>query len=310
MIIDSHVHLWAKKYYGDAFKPTSSEGRDISYASGFPDVDFDVLIQDYKKWGFDKIVALAQLTERIAKGSMATSEFVAEFQNKYPDKVIGLGSTEPLDDRGRFSKAGFEHFEKAIKEYKLKGMMWSPGYGYWYPNEKSVYPFYQLAVELDVPLYYHMATWWPPAANHPLRYGRLYHLDDVIIDFPDLKISIEHMGFPWTDELIALMGRSKNVYTDVSMILPRPQGYRDISLRGPITITSKLVQMKEFGVLDRVMYGSDYFWDPEGLQPHKEVEFIKEGLNATAERCGWPTFSYQEIEGILGKNAMRLFELQ
>ena len=49
MIIDSHVHLWAKKYYGDAFKPTSSEGRDISYASGFPDVDFDVLIQDYKK---------------------------------------------------------------------------------------------------------------------------------------------------------------------------------------------------------------------------------------------------------------------
>lgn len=60
-----------------------------------------------------------------------------------------------------------------------------------------------------------------------MKYARPWLLDDLTIDFPDLRFNVEHMGYPWTEELLAIMTRSSNVYTDIAMFIdPLEQGAR------------------------------------------------------------------------------------
>ena len=41
-------------------------------------------------------------------------------------------------------------------------------------------------------------------------------LDDVALDFPDLTLIAYHAGWPYTEELIALCGKHKNLYLSLS----------------------------------------------------------------------------------------------
>lgn len=51
----------------------------------------------------------------------------------------------------------------------------------------------------------------------PSEYGRpIPYLDDVAREFPDLKIVAGHIGYPWTNEMIALATKHPNVYIDTS----------------------------------------------------------------------------------------------
>jgi predicted TIM-barrel fold metal-dependent hydrolase len=42
----------------------------------------------------------------------------------------------------------------------------------------------------------------------------------------------------------------------------------------------------------------------------KWIDFVKTGMNQICEKCGWPRFSPEEIEGFLWKNADRLYGLK
>ena len=37
----------------------------------------------------------------------------------------------------------------------INGLLLTPPYGHYYSNDKRVYPFYEKAVELDIPIYFH-----------------------------------------------------------------------------------------------------------------------------------------------------------
>ena len=46
--------------------------------------------------------------------------------------------------------------------------------------------------------------------------GRPIYLDRVALDFPELVIVGGHIGYPWTDEAIAVATKHVNVYIDTS----------------------------------------------------------------------------------------------
>ena len=51
----------------------------------------------------------------------------------------------------------------------------------------------------------------------PSEFGRpIPYLDDVAREFPDLKIVGGHVGFPWTNEMLALAMKYPNVCIDTS----------------------------------------------------------------------------------------------
>ena len=50
----------------------------------------------------------------------------------------------------------------------------------------------------------------------PSEVGRPIYLDQVALDFPELTIVAGHIGYPWTDEAIAVATKHENVHIDTS----------------------------------------------------------------------------------------------
>lgn len=46
--------------------------------------------------------------------------------------------------------------------------------------------------------------------------GRPIYLDRVALDFPELVIVAGHIGYPWTEEAIAVATKHENVFIDTS----------------------------------------------------------------------------------------------
>ena len=198
-----------------------------------------------------------------------------------------------------------KEFKIAVKQHGIKGLLFTPPYGHFYANDKKVYPFYEAAVEFDVAIYFHHAGGagggGGEACHAPLKYARPIILDDIVIDFPDLRINVEHMAYPWTEELLALMKHAPNTYTDIAQLLDRPT-----------LLAWYLTMAKEYGVIDRVFWGSDYVG--EDISEYfkivqREIMWIKKGLNKTLKQSRWPTLSQEEINGLLSRNVKKLLKV-
>ncbi len=55
----------------------------------------------------------------------------------------------------------------------------------------------------------------------PSEVGRPIYLDQVALDFPELSIVGGHIGYPWTEEAIAVATKHDNVYIDTSAYTAR-----------------------------------------------------------------------------------------
>src|SRR5437773_4599229 len=107
---------------------------------------------------------------------------------------------------------------------------------------------YEEAQRLRLPVMIHTGTSVFPGARS--RLGEPMAVDDVAVDFPDLKIVLAHGGRPlWMDQAFFLVRRFPNVYMDVSSIPPK-------------AILRYFPRLAE--VAGKVLYGSD--WPAPGVR--------------------------------------------
>ena len=126
------------------------------------------------------------------------------------------------------------------------------------PDDPAMRPYWALAARHDVPAFIHIGR-GPGPGQGPRRhegccpqyqpdYGNPALLRPVLQRHPRLRMVLQHAGFDYLDETIALMRDYRNVFVDMSVLNsvgPRP--LHDASLR-------KLV---EAGLADRIVLGSD-----------------------------------------------------
>lgn len=139
----------------------------------------------------------------------------------------------------------------------------APQYEGYAPNDPRLEPFFALAEELDIPIALHMhpGPWgapYPPFNMPKMRAGngRPLLLEEVLVRHPKLRIYIMHAGWPFLDELKALLYSHPQVYVDVGVIdwtQPRPEFHR--YLRGLV----------EAGHGQRILFGSDQMVWPEAI---------------------------------------------
>jgi predicted TIM-barrel fold metal-dependent hydrolase len=152
------------------------------------------------------------------RGSMEiTYERVHEICQAYPHRFSGLAGIDPT--RGI---AGLKELDRAVKEY---GFVGAHLYPHWFglaPDAAQYYPYYARCVELDIPIMMQV--------GHNLIYqkdrrlpsvGRPICLDQVAIDFPELKLIGIHLGVPWTDEMISMAWKHENIYIGGDAYAPR-----------------------------------------------------------------------------------------
>jgi hypothetical protein len=116
----------------------------------------------------------------------------------------------------------------------------------------------------------------------PSEVGRpIPYIDQVALDFPELRIVCGHIGYPWTEEMIAVATKHPNVYIDTSAYTAQ---------RYPPNLVA---YMKAHG-RSKVMFGSNW----PMIAPARALE----GLDTLG-------LDPQQREAFLWGNASRVFGL-
>ncbi|MEY8014115.1 amidohydrolase family protein [Mycobacterium servetii] len=82
------------------------------------------------------------------------------------------------------------------------------------PTDRRYYPLFAACVDLGVPFCTqvgHTGPLRPSETGRPIPY-----IDQVALDFPELVIVCGHVGYPWTEEMVAVARKHENVYIDTS----------------------------------------------------------------------------------------------
>lgn len=154
----------------------------------------------------------------------------------YPDRFRAHYGINPW-----MRMEGVRELERAVKEYGFVGAHMHP-FGFAPVNHKLWYPFYAKCVELDVPVISQIGHSGEVMYSD---YGRPIYIDEVAVDFPELRFVASHTGWPWVEELVAMAWKHPNVYIATSAHLPR---YWDPSLVNFINTRGQ----------DKVLWGSDW----------------------------------------------------
>lgn len=141
MVIDCHAHLVPQSW----FHPKS------------PKSIFDIpgLFEEQEKAGVD-ITVFGNNWIRSPEGAdelRVVKEFndhAAELTAKHPERLLGLACSVPFG-----GDAILKETERAVKEFKLKGIMINSSVKGEYLDSPRATPFFELVSDLDVPLFVH-----------------------------------------------------------------------------------------------------------------------------------------------------------
>jgi uncharacterized protein len=139
------------------------------------------------------------------------------------------------------------------------------------PNDPILEKFYSLAEELDVPVLIHCGGLAGESTLFNIKDGNPLLLEQVLKKHPKLRLYIENAGYPFGQEIVALMYRYSNVYADLSTItwiIPRNAFH------------NYLKYLIDADLGKRLMFGSDQMIWPEaigmGIEAIKSAIFLSE----------------------------------
>jgi len=141
------------------------------------------------------------------------------------------------------------------------------------PNHTSLEPYFKLAEEFDLPVLIHTLGIGPYMPHFRSAAGSPKLLEDVLVRHPKLRLFVENAGYPYRDEMIAMMYQYPQLYADVSTIswvIPRAAFY------------DYLEAFVRAGLGKRLMFGSDQMVWPEKIS--SAVEAIEEASFLTDEQ--------------------------
>ncbi len=149
-------------------------------------------------------------------GRKIPNELVADLVQRYPERFRGFIGVDP--HKGR--KATKE-IDRMVKE-GLTGVMIAPWEHNLFTDDKRYFPIYEKCIQHDIPIWIHTSLNFSHVI--PMEYGRPLVLDRVAVRYGDLKIIAGHAGWPWVNEMMAVLWRHANVYADISGIRPKYMG--------------------------------------------------------------------------------------
>jgi predicted TIM-barrel fold metal-dependent hydrolase len=202
--------------------------------------------------GFEKLIA--DMDEAgIEKGLLvdAANASYGDIHRRYPGRFITLATFDPHD-----GMRAVRELERLIKEDGVHGFRLSALYNSIPANDRRYYPLYAKCVELDVPVRIYTAMNY--ANDRPYDVGHPRYLDDVAVDFPELRIVAGLAGWPWVNEMVALLRRHPNLYVDTSAHHPRYFAQPGSGWEMFMQFGNTLLQDKVMIGLSRYLFGTSF----------------------------------------------------
>ncbi len=279
-IIDMHVHSYSDSDFGEREPATDHYG-----IKGSANAE-EHRLETFKF--FDQF----NIVKAMVSGNPESVATWAEKDNS--DRVIKGILLFAHDSYGMDSI----RFEQMIKdgEIEIFGEL-GPYYSGTTLSDPEWQPYLRICEKYDIPVAVHTGggdpggTYsWAPKAR--LKLGDPYLIEDVLVNYPNLRIYLMHAGGEdWPEHAIRLMAYYPQLYSDLGVMLwvePNTQRY----------ITEFLKNIKHAGYLDRVMFGSDQMKWPYAIG--KSIDFLN-SLDFLTE---------EDKEGIFYSNAARFLKLE
>ena len=162
------------------------------------------------------------------QGVLVSNDEVAGWVQAHPDRFAGLAAV----DLGR-PMAAVRELRRCVADLGFKGLRVIPWLWEAPPTDRRYYPLFAACVELGVPFCTqvgHTGPLRPSETGRPIPY-----IDQVAIDFPELVVVAGHIGYPWTEEMVAVARKHENVFIDTSAYTVRrypPELVRYLRSRG------------------------------------------------------------------------------
>ncbi|MCW5977278.1 MAG: amidohydrolase [Bryobacteraceae bacterium] len=277
MIVDIHTHVWESPcHLGEQFL---ADARAVA-GDGYKDIAVDLTRHWAAMEPADRAVVLGFRARHV--GVLVPNEYVAEYVAQHPEKLIGFCSVDPQDPDA------VDQLDHAVQTLKLRGLKMGPIYQNVAPEDSRFRRILRRAEELRIPLLIHQGTTF--CANVSLEIANPIQLQPLALEFPNLKMVIAHMGHPWIDETMVLIRKNRNVFADISALYYRPWQFYN-----------GMVSAMEYGVLDRLLFGSDYPF----TTPGSTIEALRK-MNSMVEGTNLPRIPEAAIERLINRDSLDL----
>lgn len=273
-----HLHSYSDKDFGERENAVDFYGKKGSKNA-----------EEHRKETFAALKKLNVLKAVVSGNPESVDEWIAK--DSTHSLIRGILMFNP-DDYG-FDSA---KFEQLVKEKKIEvfGEI-APYYSGGTLSDPGWKPYLRICERYNIPMAVHTGggdpggTYsWSPKAR--LALGDPYLIEDVLVEFPKLRIYLMHAGAEdWHEHALRLMAYYPQLYTDIAVMLwVEPNSQR--------TIKTFLRNAKEAGYLNRVMFGSDQMIWPYSIE--KSIRFLN-GLDFLTKK---------DKEDIFYNNAVRFLE--
>jgi uncharacterized protein len=246
--IDVHTHVQASIHDdlaaaegGDGFRAMA----DYFKAGRVPRFTVPMLAEYYRERGMAAVVFGVDAAYRSGREPSPSNEEIAEQAALHGDALIPFASIDP--HRG---EAGVRAVRRLAERYGVRGFKFHPTLQGFFPNDAMAYPLYEVIAEYDLIALFHTGhtgagAGVPGGGGLRLKYSNPMYIDDVAVDFPELRIILAHPSFPWQDEAL-------------SVALHKPTVYIDLSGWSPKYFPPQLVHYANTLLKDKVLFGSDF----------------------------------------------------
>ncbi|MHC4442435.1 MAG: amidohydrolase family protein [Planctomycetota bacterium] len=279
MIVDCHTHVWesveqlglgtvicgdANRIGGETDTLSADPNEHLSFAEPV-----------------DRTIVLAIKSHYIQ--AHVPNDYVAKYVNQHPGKLIGFAAVDPSHPA-----EAIEELRRAHDELGIQGVTVWPAAQDCHPVSTGAMRVYEETCRLGMPILFHQDV--QASSICKMEFARPYLLDEVAREFADLKIAVSQLGLPWIDETIALLGKHKNVFADISGLLNYPwQAY------------NALVCAYQGGVMDRLLFGSNF---PNGSAA--ECIEVLYSINQLCHGTNLPTIPREQLRQIVERDALNL----
>ena len=261
MLIDCHVHL--NNYYTEDGAPTRPTEANVERLFG-----------EMETHGIDHAVVLTSYKVNVDRPSV---EHVLEILAEDPRTTV----VEGLCWRGD-RRTDLFNMECRIRDGLVKGIKLYPGYDQYAINDPSLESVFRIAAKHDVPVVIHTGDTYAKGAKVRMAHPLL--VDDIAVDYPDVRFVMCHLGNPWFQDTAEVLYKNDNVYADFSGLVLGDFTYefeRYLMKR----VEDLIAYMGDPG--KQLMYGTD--WPLVEMGPY--VAFMEKlGFQGeTKERIAWRT---------------------
>ncbi len=225
MIVDCHTQVWnnhARPGRGPWAEAPAVHADEARHLAAIDPVDRAIVL------AFKSGYLQAEIPNR----------FVAEYVRRHAPKMVGFAGVDPTD------RDWLEELRIAQDELGLKGVVISPEMQNFHPADTRAMRLYAQCAQRGMPLLVEQSHRSPAAK---LEYAQPALLDEVAREFPNLRIVISRLGYPWISQTVVLLGKHPQVFADVAGLVSQPW----------LSYTA-LLECFEYGVLDKLLFGSDF----------------------------------------------------